>query len=133
MVIAGVCGQGGGTDHDRAGLAPGHSIRGAPRARAGYGAPVSATFIFLMVVLKAPIAALLYIVWWAIHAEPEPAGATDEDGGSTRPRDPSPRPRHPHPRPALPRPSRRDPHGAAPVPAPPRVRTVVARARRVRS
>jgi len=90
---------------------------------------VSATFIFLMVCLKVPIAGLLYIVWWAIHAEPEPAGATDDDGGAKQPHDP--RPRHPHPRPALPRPSRRDPHGAPPVPAPPRVRTVVARARRV--
>lgn len=92
---------------------------------------MSATFIFLMVVLKLPIAALLYIVWWAIHAEPEPVPATDDDGGSKQPR--NPRPRHPHPRPALPRPPRRDPHGAPPVPAPPRVRTVVARARRVES
>ena len=92
---------------------------------------MSATFIFLMVALKLPIALLLYIVWWAIHAEPEPAGATDDEGGSKQPRDP--RPRRPHPRPALPRPPRRDPHGAPPVPAPPRVRTVVARARRVES
>jgi hypothetical protein len=92
--------------------------------------PMSATFIFLMVALKVPIAGLLYIVWWAIHAEPEPlAATTDDDGGSKQPHDPRPR----HPRPALPRSPRRGPHGAPPVPAPPRVRTVVARARRVRS
>ncbi|HEX8158860.1 MAG TPA: hypothetical protein VF526_15855 [Solirubrobacteraceae bacterium] len=90
---------------------------------------MSATFIFLMVFLKIPIFGLLYIVWWAIHATPEPDAATDEDGGTKRPRDPSPR--YPHPRPALPRNPRRDPHGAPPAPAPPRVRTVVARARRV--
>lgn len=89
---------------------------------------VSATFIFLMVVLKIPIFMLLYIVWYAIKSppEPEPVG---EDGGSKRPL--SPRPRHPHPRPALPRHPRRGPHGAPQLPAPARTRTVVARARRV--
>jgi hypothetical protein len=94
---------------------------------------MSATFIFLMVVLKVPIAGLLYIVWWAIHAEPEPDVATDEDGGTKQPRDPRPRQPRPHPRPALPRSPRRGPHAAPPVPAPPRVRTVVARGRRVES
>lgn len=87
---------------------------------------MSATFIFLMIVLKLPIVALFCIVWWAVHSPPEPEPATDEDGGSRRPL--SPHPRHPDPRPALPR---RGPHGAPPVAAPPRVRTVVARARRV--
>jgi hypothetical protein len=87
---------------------------------------MSATFIFLMVALKIPICGLLYIVWWAIHAEPDPVPATtDDDGGSKQPHDPRPR----HPRPALPRPPRRGPHATPPVPAPPRVRTVVARAR----
>ena len=90
---------------------------------------MTATFIFLMVVLKVPIAGLLYIVWWAIRSEPEPAAATDEDGGTKQPCDPRPR----HPRPALPRTPRRGPHGAPPAPAPPRVRTVAARARRVES
>jgi hypothetical protein len=94
--------------------------------------PMSATFIFLLVALKIPIAGLLYIVWWAIHAEPEPVAATtDDDGGSKQPLEP--RPRQPHPRPTLPRPPRRGPHGTPPVPAPPRVRTTVARARRVES
>jgi hypothetical protein len=91
---------------------------------------VTPTFIFLMFALKIPICGLLYIVWWAIHAEPEPEVVTDDDGGTKKPRDP--RPRHPrHPRPALPRPSRRGPHGAPALQAPPRMRTVVARARRV--
>jgi hypothetical protein len=130
-----VCGAGARTDHDRpaSGVAwrVGTHSGGARRAREGYVAQVSATFIFLMVALKVPIAGLLYIVWWAIHAEPEPTVATDDEGGSKQPRDP--RPHRPHPRPALPRPTRRDPHGAPPVPSPPRVRTVVARARRVKS
>jgi hypothetical protein len=90
---------------------------------------MSATFIFLMVALKIPIAGLLYIVWWAIHAEPEPEAATDEDGGTKKPR--TPRPRHPHPRPALPRTPRRGPHGAPAALPPARTRTVLARARRV--
>ncbi len=90
---------------------------------------MSATFIFLMFALKIPICGLLYIVWWAIHAEPEPQTATDEEGGTKKPL--QPRPRHPHPRPALPRNPRRGPHGAPALAAPPRTRTVVARARRV--
>lgn len=91
---------------------------------------MSATFIFLMVILKIPIVMLLSIVWWAIHATPEPEPVSGEDGGTKRPV--NPRPRHPHPRPALPRHPRRGPsHGASRVAPPPRARTVVARARSV--
>lgn len=90
---------------------------------------MSATFIFLMFVLKLPIFALLYIVWWAIQSPPEPE-PVDEDGGSKRPL--SPRPRHPHPHPVLPRHPRRGPHGAPRAAPPPRVRRVVARAQRVK-
>ena len=88
---------------------------------------MSATFIFIMVVLKLLIAMLLYIVWWAIKATPEPeTPPVDEDGGTkTRP--------CAHPRPRRPRPPRRGPHGDPPVPAPARTRVVVARARRVGS
>jgi hypothetical protein len=84
------------------------------------------TFIYMMFVLKLPIALLLWIVWWAIHSEPESADAAEGGGGTKVP----PRPRHP--RRPLPRNPRRGPHhgGRAPAP-PPRTRTVVARARRV--
>ena len=37
-----------------------------------------------MVGLKLPIAALLWIVWWAIHAEPEETQDTRGDDGGTK-------------------------------------------------
>ena len=80
---------------------------------------VSWTFVYLMVGLKIPIAALLYLVWWAIHQTPETA-EPGADGGSRRPR---------HPRPPLLRRPRR-PRGAhgLPIPvAPARMRVVPAR------
>ena len=86
---------------------------------------MSWAFIYLMLVLKIPIAALLYIVWWAIRSTPEqtePTNADDGGGSKTRRR---------HPRRPLPRHPRRGPHGdPLPLP-PPRTRTVVARARRI--
>ena len=86
------------------------------------------TFIWLMLLLKIPIAGMLWIVWWAIHrCDEEPAVSTDEDGGSKlrlHGHRPSPRPRSPH----FPR---RGPHAGAPPPAPARTRHVVALARRV--
>ncbi len=86
---------------------------------------MSATFFFIMVVLKLPIALLLYIVWWAVHAVPEnEAPGVDEDGGTKQPT-------RAHPRPHRPRPPRRGPHGDPPAPPPARTRRVVARARRV--
>jgi hypothetical protein len=36
---------------------------------------------FLMVVLKIPVGLLLYIAWWAFHAQPEPEEAGAEGGG----------------------------------------------------
>jgi hypothetical protein len=78
---------------------------------------VSWTFLYLMIGLKIPIAALLYLVWWAIHQVPETAEPGVGDGGSRRPR---------HPRPPLPRrPRPRGAHGL-PVPAPPQRMRVVA-------
>jgi hypothetical protein len=86
-------------------------------------------FLWLMLVLKLPIAALLWIVWWAVHQDAEPGtGGSDEDGGTKvdtggeRPRRGGP------PRPRFPR--RRGPHGDPTIPAPPRVRTTVARSDR---
>jgi hypothetical protein len=79
-------------------------------------------FVYLMLVLKLPILALLWIVWWAVRSTPdEEEQPSDGDGGIRRPR---------HPRRPLPRHPRRGPHGAPPPPAPARTRTVVARARR---
>jgi hypothetical protein len=71
-------------------------------------------FLWMFVVLKIPIVALLWLVWWAVK-EPEPAGVEEGEGGSKRPA-------RPHgPRPS--RPPRRGPHSGAPPPSPPRVRT----------
>lgn len=83
-------------------------------------------FLWLMLAMKIPIAALIYLVWWAIKQAPEQPEASDEGGGGSKIRRTHPRkpfPRHPRPR--------RGPHGA-PAPAPPaRVRTVRARARKI--
>jgi hypothetical protein len=78
------------------------------------------TFVWLMVILKIPIAALFYIVWWAIRQSEPDAHAPDRDGGVKPPH----RPRVPsHPR-------RRGPHGApGSAVAPPRVRSAAPAAR----
>jgi hypothetical protein len=84
------------------------------------------TFVYLMLILKIPIVALLTIVWWAIRSTPEDSTSerADDNGGSKT------RQRPRHPRKPLPRHPRRGPHGdPLPLP-PPRARTVVARARR---
>jgi hypothetical protein len=78
------------------------------------------TFIYLMFLLKIPIVAAIWIVYWAVNAEPDPASERGDDGGSRR---------RPHPRPPLPPRPRRDPHGDPAVPSPPRVRTTPARSR----
>jgi hypothetical protein len=79
-------------------------------------------FIWLMFVLKIPIAALLLIVWWAIRSEPTEGEipGTDDGGTKTRRR---------HPRRPFPRHPRRGPHGDPVAPPPARTRSVVARAR----
>ena len=76
------------------------------------------TFVWMMVVLKIPIAAMLYSVWWAIHQRDPEEPVTEDDGGV----------RPPH-RPRVPgrRPRSRGPHGApGAATAPPRVRTALA-------
>lgn len=84
------------------------------------------TFIWLMVLLKLPIAALLYIVWWAIKQTPETAAGSG-DGGLHAPPRPVPR----HPRDRRPRPPRRGPHAEPPPASPPRVRAVARVVRRL--
>jgi hypothetical protein len=74
-------------------------------------------FIWIMLVLKIPLVALLYLVWYAIKAEPEPVGEQDDDGGIGQPD-----PQDPH---GPGRPRRRGPHGDPVVPPPPRTRTTV--------
>ena len=79
-------------------------------------------FLWIMLALKIPLIALLWIVWWAVRAEPETEQRPNgDDGGTKRPR---------HPRRPFPRRPRRGPHGDPALPAPPRMRSVVARAKR---
>lgn len=69
---------------------------------------------WLILVMKIPIAALLYIVWWAIREPPVPeTDQSDGEGGSRR---------DPHPRIRPPQPPRRGPHAESSTPAPSRVR-----------
>jgi hypothetical protein len=69
-------------------------------------------FLWIMLALKIPLAMLLYIVWWAIHQEPDPIESDDGEGGQGR-----------DPRSHPPRPPRRGPHGDPALPPPDRVRT----------
>ena len=81
------------------------------------------TFFYMMVFLKLPILGLFAIVWWAVRQQPTPdEQPSGDDGGLKHPPHPRrPFPRHPSPR--------RGPHGAPAPPAPPRVRSAVARSR----
>ena len=86
--------------------------RGTISAMSGFWA-----VFWLAVVLKVPIIALLWIIWWAVREPPQPDAGSDEDGGS--PHD------HPHPRLHPPGPRRRGPtrdpgpgrHGGCECPA----------------
>ena len=82
--------------------------------------------IFLMALMKLPIAYLIAVVWWAVRAEPRP-----EEGAAvtvvTRPDTPSPETFDRRVRHRTPRPSR--PHGG-PVRRPPRVASASTRAER---
>jgi hypothetical protein len=76
--------------------------------------------LWLFLALKIPLIAACWIVWWAIHAEPEPEDAPPPGGdGGERVRGPER-----HPRPPLPHAPRRGPHGDDALPSPPRVRGV---------
>lgn len=77
--------------------------------------------VFLMVVMKIPVIALIGLVWWAIRQVPDEAGSSDGDDGGNQRVDP--------PRPRRPRRPRRGPHGEHSPPAPPRVRFTPRRAR----
>jgi hypothetical protein len=72
------------------------------------------TMLYLFVALKIPIGLLAWIVWWAVHSQPdaEVPPPDEDDGGWKRP----------HPRKPLPRSPRRGPHGDPAPASPPRVR-----------
>lgn len=72
-------------------------------------------FFYMFVILKIPVVAALWLIWWASRA-PEPVDEADNEGGGSD---------RVHPRPSRPRPPRRGPH-AGPPPVPPRrTRTAV--------
>lgn len=71
-------------------------------------------FIWMMLVLKIPIAALLYLVWWASRQNTEPAHGPDGGGSDRHPHRPTRNPR--------PRPPRRGPHAEPPPRSPQRIR-----------
>jgi hypothetical protein len=84
-------------------------------------------FLYMFVLLKLPLAFMLWLIWWAVHEQPVPSEEEDSDdsggGGERR-----------HPRPRRPRPPRRGPH-VGPGPSAPRRMRVPERTpyRRVRS
>jgi hypothetical protein len=71
------------------------------------------TFVWMFLVLKIPIVAALWLIWWAVTSEPEPATEEDQGGGGGR---------HPRPRPRKPLGPRRGDHPLPRPPAPQRVR-----------
>ena len=80
--------------------------------------------IFLMFLMKIPIAYLIGVVWWAVKAEPRP----EEGAARLAPPAPEPPPRFRGPLPMRPRtPQRSGPHGG-PVRRPARVAHASARA-----
>jgi hypothetical protein len=68
---------------------------------------------WLALVLKIPVVFALWLVWYAIRAEPVPDADSPGGGGSDR---------HPPTRPRHPRPPRRGPHADPPPRSPARVR-----------
>lgn len=86
------------------------------------------TFVWLMLGLKIPIAALIYLVWWSVKDPPEQVPAADDsssNGGSDRVAP------HRHPRKPLPRHPRRGPHGGLAASPPARMRTTRTRTRTI--
>jgi hypothetical protein len=77
---------------------------------------------WIAVVLKIPVAMLLYIVWWAVKDPPVVEADGRDDGGSDR--DPWPSPHRPRPRPP-----RRGQHADTRPSSPARVRTARGRRR----
>ena len=49
------------------------------------------TLFYMIVILKIPMIAALWLVWWAIKQEPDPEESTGEDRGPRRKLPPLPR------------------------------------------
>ena len=101
----------------------GHPLSAVVRTGSGYDARVSGGawgIVWLALILKIPIVALLYLVWWAI--KDPPVVEVGDGGGGSPDRDP-----RPHPRDRPPHPPRRGPHGAPEPAAPARVRVAKGR------
>jgi hypothetical protein len=77
------------------------------------------TFIWMALVLKIPVFALLWICWWAVKAEPDPVDGDRSGGGGGGSGHPT--------RPRRPRPPRRGEHGDPAPRAPARVRALAKR------
>ena len=82
-----------------------------------------AAFLWMMLVLKIPLIALLWLVWWSVREVPTDEEHIDEGGGGGG--------GSPHPRPRRPRPPRRGPHAGQPPGSPSRVRVQPRRRQRV--
>jgi hypothetical protein len=80
------------------------------------------TMFYLFVMLKLPIVAAIWLVWWAVKQEPDPSEDVRDDGGTAK---------RPHPIKPLPRAPRRGPHAEPAPPSPPRVRPLRARGRHI--
>jgi hypothetical protein len=76
-------------------------------------------FLYMFLILKIPVLAALWIVWWAVKEE-APAEEDSEGGGNDR-AGPD------HPRPHRPRPPRRGPHAGPRPSSPRRIRVVSGR------
>jgi hypothetical protein len=70
------------------------------------------TMLYLFVALKLPILAAGYLIWWAVHQEPEYDEESGGGGGKPLPHSP-----------------RRGPHREPAPPSPPRVRSAKPRTR----
>jgi hypothetical protein len=75
-------------------------------------------FVYMFVILKIPVIAALWLIWWAVKEEPAPEEARDERGGGGGSH---------HPRLRPPRGPRRGPHAEPRPPSPTRVRKLRAR------
>lgn len=70
--------------------------------------------IFMGLILKIPVAFAVWLIWWALKSQPDPAEASEDDGGQRSSRFRRPLPKRPR------GPRRGGPHtpGSLPLPCP---------------